>query len=62
MLQVFRLFMWPLLEQQLFPGLCHGLEALHMVLFLMSFVSFQQSRNIGLWFFREVVQRELQIR
>lgn len=28
-LQVFRVFMWLLIEQGPFPGLCHGLEALH---------------------------------
>lgn len=38
-----------------FGGSAHGLVPDVLV-------SFQQSRNFGLWFFREVVQRELQVR
>lgn len=38
-----------------FGGSAHGLVPDVLV-------SFQQSRNTGLWFFREVVQTELQVR
>lgn len=49
MLQVRRVVMWLLIEQWPFPGLCHGLEALHCLVPDVC-VSFQQSRNVGLWF------------